>query len=408
MLRHSFHRLPALLLVSVVAGCKPIGELSDRLFDSRAPRQRYLDGLARAGLAATAMFRDWSRAGELALKDAPLVKSPHLEEVSLPPAEPAAIGLRVTLRRGQQVRFEVVLPGDSVTLVFLEAWRLSDQADSIVKDVAHAKSGERSLAFDADADAEYLFRAQPELLRGGRFSVSLVVAPTLGFPVPGRGENDIKSRWGASRDGGRRRHTGLDIFARRGTPVLAAARGRVIEVGENELGGNVVWLRDERGNTHYYAHLSAQLVSYGDLVELGDTLGLVGNTGNARTTPPHLHFGIYRRGEGPVDPFWFIHRPAGQVQRVTADTTLLGNFARVPARKVVLRRSPSNDADTLVTLAPEVPIRVLSATGSWLRVRASDGVTGFLPARLTRRDPAQGAMMAQAEGTGVVTGSDQP
>jgi murein DD-endopeptidase MepM/ murein hydrolase activator NlpD len=78
-------------------------------------------------------------------------------------------------------------------------------------------------------------------------------------------------------------------------------------VTTNRLGGNVVWVWDaERGQALYYAHLDRQDVSAGSRVHAGDVLGRVGNTGNARTTPPHLHFGIYRPIEGAIDPLPFI------------------------------------------------------------------------------------------------------
>ena len=56
----------------------------------------------------------------------------------------------------------------------------------------------------------------------------------------------------------------------------------------------------------YYAHLDQQLVSPGERVNAGEIVGTVGNTGNARTTAPHLHFGIYAVGRGAIDPYWFI------------------------------------------------------------------------------------------------------
>jgi murein DD-endopeptidase MepM/ murein hydrolase activator NlpD len=98
----------------------------------------------------------------------------------------------------------------------------------------------------------------------------------------------------------------VDIFARRGTPVLAAGSGIVTRVGTNGLGGKVVWIaRPTRGEAHYYAHLDRQLVTVGTRVQEGDVIGFVGNTGNARFTPPHLHFGIYTSG-GAVDPLPYI------------------------------------------------------------------------------------------------------
>jgi murein DD-endopeptidase MepM/ murein hydrolase activator NlpD len=93
-------------------------------------------------------------------------------------------------------------------------------------------------------------------------------------------------------------HHGEDIFAPLGAPVLAVARGTVFSVGWNDIGGNRLWLRDTKGNEFYYAHLSAfsPLAVNGAHVQAGDVLGFVGNTGDAETTPPHLHFEIH-----PVD-----------------------------------------------------------------------------------------------------------
>jgi peptidoglycan LD-endopeptidase LytH len=89
--------------------------------------------------------------------------------------------------------------------------------------------------------------------------------------------------------------------------VVSATDGVVTRVGEGGLGGRVVWVwNPARGLLLYYAHLDEQLVRTGEPVRRGDILGTVGNTGNARTTPPHLHFGIYHRGIGAIDPYWFI------------------------------------------------------------------------------------------------------
>jgi murein DD-endopeptidase MepM/ murein hydrolase activator NlpD len=149
--------------------------------------------------------------------------------------------------------------------------------------------------------------------------------------VSGAGAASIQSGYGAARDAGRRRHEGVDIFAPRGTPVVAASDGFVVKVGENALGGRVVWLWDmSRGVTIYYAHLQEQLVTTGAFVRAGDTLGTVGNTGNARTTAPHLHFGIYARGEGALDPDAFI-RPA-PVTTETASNSDVTRQRRARAR----------------------------------------------------------------------------
>lgn len=115
---------------------------------------------------------------------------------------------------------------------------------------------------------------------------------------------DISSGW----------HHGDDIFAPLGAPVLACASGVVFSVGWNPIGGNRLWLRDGQGNLFYYAHLSAftPLAVNGNKVNAGDVLGFVGNTGDARTTPYHLHFEIhpvsllYLGYDGVVNPTSYL------------------------------------------------------------------------------------------------------
>ena len=125
----------------------------------------------------------------------------------------------------------------------------------------------------------------------------------LPVPVQGIRPAQLGDTWGAARSGGRQ-HQGIDIFAQKGTPVLANTHGVILSVGQNSLGGQVVWLLGPDMTRHYYAHLS-EYGSYqaGDWVIAGDILGYVGNTGNARTTPPHLHYGIYRNGQGAINPY---------------------------------------------------------------------------------------------------------
>ena len=147
---------------------------------------------------------------------------------------------------------------------------------------------------------------------------------------------------------------------------------------QNTLGGKVVWLRTTGGASLYYAHLDSQLVRPGDRVAVGDTLGLVGNTGNARTTPPHLHFGIYSRG--PKDPLPYVREPRGRPAEVTAALAALGERRRTGAR-VSLRPRP--DADDGETLAAGTPLRVIGAAGASYRVLLPDGRAGWVRARST-------------------------
>lgn len=126
-------------------------------------------------------------------------------------------------------------------------------------------------------------------------------------PVQGVRPTALADTWGASRSQGRA-HEGIDIFARCGHPVVSATEGIVTRVGENKLGGMTVRVLGPGGSMHYYAHLRRYgPIRTGDHVLPGDILGDVGNTGNASTTPCHLHYGIYLDG-GARNPYPYLVR----------------------------------------------------------------------------------------------------
>ncbi len=106
--------------------------------------------------------------------------------------------------------------------------------------------------------------------------------------------------WGAPRFGPGptvRSHQGQDVFCDYGDPVLAAEGGRV-QFARQGLGGTIARLFRGNGTYFYYAHLDDwnRELENGDRVARGDVIGYCGNTGNARTTPPHVHFGLYEAG----------------------------------------------------------------------------------------------------------------
>jgi murein DD-endopeptidase MepM/ murein hydrolase activator NlpD len=134
-------------------------------------------------------------------------------------------------------------------------------------------------------------------------STAMAIAlPLLMNPVVGATRQSIISIYGDARDHGRK-HEGIDIVAPKGTIVVAPLEGEITEVGYNVLGGKVIWMKDSKAkHAYYFAHLDSQIVRKGMIVKPGDTLGTVGNTGNARRTRSHLHFGIYKKdGRTPVD-----------------------------------------------------------------------------------------------------------
>lgn len=124
------------------------------------------------------------------------------------------------------------------------------------------------------------------------------------FPVAASGKPSFSNDFGAPRSGGRT-HEGTDIFAARGTPVLAVDDGQVSQ-GEGKTPGLFAELQAVDGVRYFYAHLDA--FEGGErTVNAGDVIGFVGDTGNAKGLLPHLHFEVHPtpdRGPGTaINPF---------------------------------------------------------------------------------------------------------
>lgn len=344
------------------------------------PHQTYTARLEEAGLHRTALGRAWIEAADRALADPTDVELPHREVRWLDPREASAVAFRIPLENGQRLVIDAQVSGANpagITL-FLDLFHEGAGAGSPER-VASADSARWRLEHVADRSGSYLLRVQPELLRGGRLTVTLAAEASLAFPVPGIDLAASRSGFGDARAGGRD-HEGVDLLAPRGTPVVAAAAGRVTRADAEREGGNVVWLREEaHGRRLYYAHLERHAVERGTRVAVGDTLGYVGTTGNARTTRPHLHFGVYVRRR-PVDPTPHLRQPPGQVEPFTADPGLLGSWARTSVGGAALHRLPDPGTKPVARLAARTPVEVTGGSGGWYAARLPDGRSGYVRA----------------------------
>ena len=94
-------------------------------------------------------------------------------------------------------------------------------------------------------------------------------------------------------------HDGIDIAARKGTSILAALRGKAVEIGFTKLGGHYVILQHSQNYETYYGQCEKILAKKGQAVKKGDIIATCGSSG--RSTGPHLHFELRKDGK-PIDP----------------------------------------------------------------------------------------------------------
>ncbi len=139
-----------------------------------------------------------------------------------------------------------------------------------------------------------------------RNSIALVDSASR-FVVPY--QTKVFSRFGIRRG---RRHQGVDLPLKTGTPVVAAFDGRVRASTYSKGYGNLVIIRHENGLETFYGHLSKREVEVGDWVRAGDEIGLGGSTG--RSTGPHLHFETRYQGYA-FDPEWIADYENGELRK---------------------------------------------------------------------------------------------
>lgn len=172
-------------------------------------------------------------------------------------------------------------------------------------------AAERRAAVKAQREAQRLIRAasqdsapsvQGDLRPGTAATPGSLPAGSHVYPLAG--PSHFSDDWLFARPGGRY-HEGIDLFAARGTPVVAVAGGTLFRVGYSGISGNRLWLRDDAGTEFFYAHLDAfsPAAREGARVEKGTVIGYNGDTGDARGTSPHVHFEIHPGGGGPIRPY---------------------------------------------------------------------------------------------------------
>lgn len=245
-------------------------------------------------------------------------------------------------------------------------------------DVDRAVTDRRQLQSQVD-DGRYQLAT---FENGGDLAVS-------GFRFPVGGTHDYTDTWGAPRSGGRR-HQGTDVFAAEGTPLVAVERGVLARVGTDDLGGTKLWLVGESGTQYYYAHLSAYAegVAEGLVVGAGQVIGYVGHTGNARSTPPHLHFEVHPAGGDAIDSYPML---------VAADAVDAG--AATPAVDLPTVPTPAPTSTTTTSSTTTPPSTTTTPTTDTQAPAAGPSTTGPGPTSATSSTdgsvPGRGAIGAR-------------
>lgn len=207
----------------------------------------------------------------------------------------------------EKIRLATVLDNETaeVARLFNEQNSLLATADATVKRLveeqqarARAEAARALAAAQAAAGASY----------GGAVGadgdhVDPFTGPPAACPVGPL--HSFVDTWHAPRSGGRK-HQGTDVFAPKGSDAYAVVDGVVDKISNGGLGGLSFWIRGDNGDRYYYAHEDAIYVSLGQRVTAGQPVGTVGNSGNAETTPSHVHFEAHPGGGAAANPFAWL------------------------------------------------------------------------------------------------------
>lgn len=240
------------------------------------------------GVAVVALPAGFDARAEARFAGRPVLAVPTAEGwraiVGLPlaqPPGPAALRVRFPDGRTQNIGFTVAgreYPVQRITIT---------DHDKVTPSAASLKRIERE---------------QVEILAAFRHRSAGV--PTLSFAMPATGP--LSSNFGLRRvinGQPRSPHSGIDIAAPTGAPVVAPAPGRVLRVGDYFFTGNTVFVDHGAGLVTLYCHLSKVAVREGQVLDAGDAIGAVGSTG--RATGPHLHWAL-SLNDARVDPRLFL------------------------------------------------------------------------------------------------------
>lgn len=358
----------SIFIIVVSFGCEEVQKAADVIIQPTA-REVYERNFKKDD----SLLLQWKNAFENSKKDILQITLPYSENGVYSEENFNVYSYNIQLKEGERLVIEVEKQPDSAS-VFIDLFQQKSDSLKTFQLVKSSEDKKSSLAFEIDKSEIYKIVIQPEMNRNLPFILKIYTEPMYFFPVSGGNNKSVQSFWADPRDAGSRSHEGVDIFAEKGTPVVAVSDGRISSTGERGLGGKQVWLMDGLfGKRVYYAHLDSIAVKTGKRVKTGDTLGFVGNTGNAKTTPPHLHFGIYRN-TGAVNPYPFIKLT--DIQQVKDTSKIVTGI--ISKNRADLRKGPASVFEELATLKKNDTVLVLGKNQNWFHIQTRDSLKGFI------------------------------
>ncbi len=358
-----------LCLIIITSGCNQIQKAADVVTKPSA-REVY----AREFSKEDSLFISWNQTFDIALQDSLQITLPYSESGVFTSEKQLVHSYNVQLVEGQRLFVETTTSPDSLR-VFIDLFQTVNDSIKELKLLKSSEPDSQELIHEIEEYTTYKITVQPEIRVSGSYILKIYTMPVYQFPVSGVDNSSIQSVWGDSREGGKRFHEGVDIFAERGTPVVAVTDGRISSVGERGKGGKQVWLRDGLfGKSLYYAHLDSIVATNGLRVKTGDTLGFVGNSGNAVTTKPHLHFGIYKGYTGAVNPLPYIK----MTEIPEVDSPFNESKGTVLKNKSELRSGPATGFEQLASLPKNDTVFILGKHQNWYHISTTTAIKGFI------------------------------
>ena len=348
------------------------------LLNKKTPHEQYEKRIKDGGKKETPLTDAWLKEATITLSNPLDISLPYTETGYFATNRANGIGLRFKAKRGQKINIVLTKKTQENFAMYVDLWQPYPVSENrSPKFLSAADIVDLSLQYLVTEDSTFIVRIQPELLKQGEYTLTISAGPSLAFPIPQNVKSSIISLFGTGRDNGGRKHEGIDILAPKHSPVIASANGVITRVNENALGGKVIFLKpDNASYSLYYAHLDSQIAKEGQRVKTGDILGLTGNTGNAKFTVSHLHFGIYTNNNVAMDPLYFVKNDTKEPAKISVSLHNLNTWmrsdknARFYFDQAVVTNFIVLDENTL--LHPE------AGTASFYRVTLPDGKRGFV------------------------------